>query len=335
MRRLFDTGPGVRLGIGDDCAILDASPGRPLLVTTDLLVEEIHFRRRYATPADIGWKALAVNLSDVASMGGRPRWALVALACPADVSRGDVLDFCAGLRELASIHGVSIVGGDTSAAPAGWIVNVTLIGEALDTPKRRSGARPGDLIAVTGFLGRAAAGLALLERSPRERGELVAAHLRPVPRVLEGQALGAIPGVTAMIDLSDGLATDLGHVVEESRVGARVELARLPVDEATRAAGRRLSTDATSWATSGGEDYELLVTLTPTALGSASRRVALTVIGEVTATGSVEFLSPDGQAVQVAAGFDHFAPLGRARHTAAHAPEPPRPGATDHGPGVS
>ncbi len=306
MRRLFDTDGGVRVGIGDDCAVLEPSPGRSLLVTTDLIIEGVHFRRRYAAPGDIGWKALAVNLSDIASMGGRPRWALVALACPEDVAAGEVLEFCRAMRDLASAHDVAVVGGDTSTSPAGWIVNVTLVGETIASPKLRSGAHPGDLIAVTGPLGRSAAGLALLEADPGERGDLVSAHLRPVPRVREGQALGAIAGVTAMIDLSDGLATDLGHIAEESGVGARVELARLPVDEATRAAARRLSIEAASWAASGGEDYELLLTVTPAALGEAEQAAPLTVIGKITPPGPVEFLDRDGRPAAVSAGFEHF-----------------------------
>jgi thiamine-monophosphate kinase len=313
LRRLFADGPGVRLGIGDDCAVLEPAPGRALLATTDLLIEDVHFRRRNATPGDIGWKALAVNLSDIASMGGRPRWAVMALACPDTVTADEVLEFAAAMRELAFSHGVAIVGGDTSASPAGWVVNVTLLGEAVASPKLRSGARPGDLLAVTGALGRSAAGLALLEAFPDERGDLVSAHLRPAARVREGQALGTVAGVTAMIDLSDGLATDLGHIAEESGVGARVDLARLPVDAATREAGRRLGVDPVAWATSGGEDYELLVTVAPDARRDAERAAPLTVIGEITAAGPVQFVSADGQPAAVAAGFEHFVRSGRAR----------------------
>jgi len=314
LRRLFADGAGVRLGIGDDCAVLEPAPGRALLATTDLLIEGVHFRRRYATPGDIGWKALAVNLSDIASMGGRPRWAVMALACPETVTADEVLEFAAAMQELALAHGVAIVGGDTSASPAGWVVNVTLLGEAVASPKLRSGARRGDLVAVTGALGRSAAGLALLEAFPDERGDLVAAHLRPTARVREGQALGTVAGVTAMIDLSDGLATDLGHVAEESGVGARVDLARLPVDAATREAGRRLGVDPVAWATSGGEDYELLVTIAPDARGEAERAAPLTVIGEITAAGPVQFVAADGRPAAVAAGFEHFVRSGRGRN---------------------
>jgi thiamine-monophosphate kinase len=322
MRRLFQGGTGVRVGIGDDCAVLEPAAGRALLATTDLLLEDVHFRRRYAAPGDIGWKALAVNLSDVAAMGGRPRWALVALACPETVTSAEVLEFCDAMRALAVAHDVALVGGDTSASPAGWIVNVTVLGETIASPKLRSGARPGDLIAVTGPLGRSAAGLALLEAAPGERGDLVRAHLRPVPRVREGQALGEVDGVTAMIDLSDGLASDLERIAEESGVGARVELARLPIDAATHAAAARLALDATSWATSGGEDYELLLTVRPAALAEASAAASLTVIGEITAAGPVEFLSAEGRATAPPPGFEHF--TGGPRPSAARAEAPDR-----------
>jgi thiamine-monophosphate kinase len=330
LRRLFPGRAGVRVGIGDDCAVLDPAPGRALLATTDLLIEDVHFRRRYASPGDIGWKALAVNLSDVAAMGGRPRWALLALACPATVTSAEVREFAETMGGLAAAHDVAIVGGDTCASPAGWMVNLAVIGESVGEPKLRSGARPGDLVAVTGPLGRSAAGLALLEAAPRERGDLARSHLRPVPRVREGQALGGVGGVTAMLDLSDGLAADLERLAEESGVGARIELARLPIDPATRAAAQRLGADPTAWATGGGEDYELLVTVTPTALGEASGRVPLTVIGEITAGGPVEFLAADGRVAAVAPGFEHFARRGRpsppaagGRHRRRSPPDPP------------
>ena len=158
IRHASPGGAGVRVGIGDDCAVLEPSAGRLVLATTDLLVEDVHFRRRYATAADVGWKSLAVNLSDIASMGGRPRWALVALACPEGVTVEEAEAFFTGLLELARAHDVAVVGGDTSASPRGWIVNVTLLGEAAPASVLRSTAKSGDVIAVTGALGRAAAG---------------------------------------------------------------------------------------------------------------------------------------------------------------------------------
>ncbi len=311
--------PGVRVGIGDDAAVLVPTPGAWLLVTTDLVMEDVHFRRRSAGPADIGWKAMAVNLSDIAAMGGTPRFALVALACPEKTEVEEVDLFYKGLTAAAAPHGVRVVGGDTSASPAGWIANVTLLGEMMTSPRLRSDARPEDLIAVVGDLGRSAAGLATLEAETRPDlpedvlAEAAQAHLRPMARVSEGKWLGTATGVHALIDLSDGLATDLGHIAAESGVGARVELPRLPIAACTKAVATALRLDPIELAVSGGEDYELLFTADPavmetlaTGLRSATG-ATVTVIGEIT-TGSakVEFLDAGGRAVEMGPGFDHF-----------------------------
>ena len=322
IRRIRESTPasaGVTIGIGDDCAVLEPAPGHRLLATTDLLLEDIHFRRRYAEPADVGWKSMAVNLSDIAAMGGRPRWALVALACPHATALDEVEAFYEGARDLASRHAVAIVGGDTTASPAGWLINVTLLGEAV-SPVLRSGARAGDVVAVTGPLGRSAAGLAILELASAPAGidaaalaDVTAAHLRPIPRVAEGQWLGGAGGVSAMIDLSDGLASDLGHIAEESGVHCQVEVERVPISAATREVARALGADARAWATGGGEDYELLLTCDPRGfdrLGDGLARAtgtSLHAIGTVTGPGSgVTFVDGRGRAVAAAAGFEHF-----------------------------
>jgi len=312
---------GVRIGIGDDAAVLKPKDGALLLATTDLLIEGTHFRRRYAEPGDIGWKALAVNLSDIAAMGGRPRWALIALGCPATTSLADVDAFFQGARQLAAEYQVAVVGGDTAASPAGWIVNVTLLGDIVGAPLLRSTARVGDVIAVTGPLGASRAGLAILERStpaaglpPAVLAEVTQAHLRPRPRVREGQWLASAGGVTAMIDLSDGLATDLGHIARESGVGAQIELPRVPVAESARRVAEALGHDAAAWATSGGEDYELLLTCERRALGRLSKGLEETTGARLTALGKVvsahdgvRFVDGHGRPVTAEPGFEHFA----------------------------
>jgi len=313
--------PGVGTGIGDDTAVLAVSGGAALLATTDLVVEDVHFRRASAAPRDIGWKAMAVNLSDIAAMGGIPRWALVAMALPPSTELAEIDAFYSGMLEAAAPHGVVIVGGDTSASPDGWMINVTVLGEHMGTPKLRSAAAPGDAIAVTGTLGRSAAGLALLEMggrtapglSARARGDLTGAHLRPVARLAEGRWLGGQPGVHAMMDLSDGLTTDLAHLCRESGVGARVMLDLLPVAPAAREAAQALGKDSLEWATGGGEDYELLLTCEPGAADSLARGLAgatgtaLTVIGRIErAEAAVTYVDARGEPVALRTGYQHF-----------------------------
>jgi thiamine-monophosphate kinase len=313
--------PGVVVGIGDDCAVLALPQSARLLATTDFLLEDIHFRRRYAEPADIGWKALARNLSDVAAMGGTPRFALVALACPSETEAEAIDAFYRGIEAAAAPHGVVVVGGDTSASPDGWIVNVTLLGEIAAAPRLRSGARPGDLVAVTGTLGDSAAGLGLLEAATDPgsldssiREAVRRAHLRPVARVAEGRWLGASSAVSAMIDLSDGLATDLGHLASESRVGARVHLDRLPISPAVRSVAAALGRDPIELAVTGGEDYELLLAADPAAIQGlaeglrATTGTPLTVIGEVVAAADrIRFVNAQGEPQELGEGFEHFA----------------------------
>jgi thiamine-monophosphate kinase len=313
-----DEATGVLVGIGDDCAALEPEQGQRLVVTTDLLIEDVHFRRHYASPGDIGWKALAVNLSDIASMGGRPRWILLALACPPTTTALEIHAFYDGLRELATLHGVVLVGGDTSTSPAGWFVNVTVIGET-PRPLLRSTACDGDVLAVTGSLGASAAGLAILTGLAGEqldeatRHAIVSTHLRPQPRVREGRWLGDATGVTAMIDVSDGLAVDVAHIAEESRIGIEVDLTRVPISDATRHTAAAAGADPLRWATGGGEDYELLLTCAPGVFDdlrdglAAATGTPLHAIGRATsALEGVRFVDADGSPAAVATGWQHF-----------------------------
>ena len=316
-RRLPAPGPDVLLGIGDDAAAVRGGPGT-LLLTTDTLLEGVHFRRSTATLRDIGAKAIAVNVSDIAAMGGEPRYALLALALPGDLDVAEADDLFAGVLDMARQHGVALVGGDTCAGHHGVVLTVTLVGLVDGDPLRRSGARPGDAILVTGTLGAAAAGLAVLERGAAAPAgphveAVVRAHRLPTPRVGESRLIHASGWATAMIDLSDGLVTDLGHIAAESRVGARIDVDALPVGEATHRVAGVLGVDPVRWALSGGEDYELLFTAVPDHAAELARRVTegtgtpVRRIGEIRPRDEgLRFLDRAGRPHAVTPGFDHF-----------------------------
>lgn len=305
---------GVVLGIGDDTAVLDTGGARLLLATVDMQVEGRHFLRRRTPPEQLGRRVAAVNLSDIGAMGGSPRWALVSLALPKRLPVAWVEDFYRGLDRQLAEFGAHVVGGNLSGG--GRIVaDLTLLGE-VDRGRlvRRSGARPGDLIGVTGALGRSAAGRAALDAGLTDPDAEAAAvaHLAPTPRVREGQALAAA-GVTAMLDLSDGLASDLGHLCAASGVGARVDVARLPVAaEAVSIAGR-VGLDPLAFALAGGEDFELCFTAPAATLDRLQAAIRptntpLSIIGEVTpaAAGRVLVLANGERRALHADGWDHF-----------------------------
>lgn len=245
------------IGIGDDAAAWRAEPGITL-ATTDCLIQSVHFTLDTTGWYELGWKAMAVNLSDIAAMGGRPRYALVALELPAETEVEDVMALYRGLLRLGHEHGVAIVGGDTNSADR-VLISLAVTGQSGESLLTRSAARPGEVVAVTGCLGAAAAGWRLLkEKRPATEGDtpLRQAFLTPHPRLAEGELLVS-EGVRAAIDISDGLVADLGHICQESGVGALIEVARVPQHPAAR---RLFGEEALGLALSGGEDYELLFT---------------------------------------------------------------------------
>jgi thiamine-monophosphate kinase len=253
--------PGDGLGIGDDAAAWQPGPGMSVVATTDMLVEGIHFRLDWTSPRDLGWKALAVNLSDLAAMGARPGRGLVSVALLP--GQGELIEeLYEGMSELARLTGTWIVGGDTVLTPGPLVINVALFGEAdPDRLLRRNGARPGDLLALTGAVGVSAAGLDLLLRADRESlarpeaAPLLAAHHRPVPRLAAGAALAAL-GLKCAIDVSDGVATEAGHLSRAGQVAIEIDVERLPLaPEAVLLLGEER---ARRLALSGGEDYQLL-----------------------------------------------------------------------------
>ncbi len=259
------TRPDVLVGVGDDCAVLDLGGELVTLATCDALLDGTHFLRGVATPEQIGRRALAVNLSDIAGMGGWPRYALISLLLPADLPTAFIDGVYRGLRAEADQYGTVIVGGNITGS-ATFGMDITLLGQARrGQALLRSGAWAGDALLVTGALGEAAAGLHLLLHPELDApasiaARLKAAQLTPVPRVPEGRLLATLGVVTAMLDVSDGLASDLGHLCERSGVGARLDEAALPISDAVHAAARLAGQDALDWALFGGEDYQLLFT---------------------------------------------------------------------------
>jgi thiamine-monophosphate kinase len=295
-------GEGVVVGPGDDAAVLRPAPGEDLVATVDAVVEGVHFGPGF-TPEDVGWKALAVNLSDLAAMGARPLHALVALTLPRGTPAATVKGIAAGLGACARAHRTAVVGGNVSRGRE-LSVTVTALGAVPEgRAVLRAGARPGDLIAVTGTLGDAALGL--LPRAPRA---LVRRQRRPEPRLAAGRALAGV--VRAAIDVSDGLAQDLGHLCRASGVGALVGRADLPLSPAYRRMTRRLP-DPWAAALSGGEDYELVVAVPPAALpraraAAARARTPLTVIGRFVRGEGVRVVGARGEPVRVPGGHDHL-----------------------------
>jgi thiamine-monophosphate kinase len=315
----------VDFAIGDDASLLRLPPGTQLVTTIDALIEGIHFRRDWSLPEDLGWKALAVNVSDLGAMGARPLAALISVALPPDVPVEWIDRLYRGLAECAKHYGCPLVGGDTVRAPQHLALSVTALGSVpIGKAVRRAGARVGDLLGVTGTLGESGAGLELLQRSATRKeayASLYRWHLRPQPPVSAGAALAEAALPTAMMDLSDGLGSDLRHLTRASGVGATLEAARLPLSDATRQAARELGVDPIRWALFGGEDYQLLFTIPPDRLAEADATlaplgIASTVIGEIT-PGNLQLRLPDGTTRDLRPeGFHHFAGTAEAEVTA-------------------
>ena len=287
LRRLVPGGgPGVILGIGDDAALLSFSG--PAVATCDVQVEGVHFTWDLCQPEDLGWRAIAVNLSDVAAMGGTPRFALISLAVPVDSTVERVEGVYRGIGAIATAYAVAVVGGNLSGTQGPMVIDVTMLGEA-ERAVTRAGARPGDEVWITGSVGKSAAGRFLLQHPEIRvagREALERAYCRPTPRVAVGKALAAAGMVSAMLDTSDGTAADLLHLAEASRVGVRLDLVRLPIAAGLMNAARAGRQDPAAWTVDGGEDYELLFAASPGFAAEAARlatrlEVALTRIGEI------------------------------------------------------
>jgi thiamine-monophosphate kinase len=313
------------IGLGDDCAAWRPRPGRASVITTDALVENIHFDLRTTTWFDLGWKSMAANISDIAAMGAQPRFGLITLGFPPRVQVEQVTELYRGMRALGDQYDTYLVGGDTVGSPDRIFINVVIWGETeesgdqaeLEPPLlRRSTAKPGDLIAVTGFLGTSLAGLKLLQGSfdipPEVADVLTQAHLRPRPRVREGLLL-VREGLRTGMDLSDGLLGDLKRITQASGVGAAVHCDRLPVHPAVRQA---FPDEYRDIALIGGEDYELLCAAPEAVMRRAQAAfqrdgaIPLTVIGQigpVQGADPIELVDDQGRPVAPPGrSYEHF-----------------------------
>ncbi|MDQ2858502.1 MAG: thiamine-phosphate kinase [Candidatus Eremiobacteraeota bacterium] len=312
--------PGPRpivLGIGDDAAVWQPSRSHLSVITTDALVDGVHFASEQLDARTIGHRAMAANLSDIAAMGARPVLVTVALGVAPQTTESWILECYRGMAALAERHGACIVGGDLVRAPAVTLA-LTVVGEVSRSRlKRRSGGRPGDVLAVTGALGASRAGLEVLRQQgvlaldEDSRRTALAAFATPQPRVAEGRWLSASANVNAMMDSSDGLSTDLGRLAAASGCGAAIE--RVPVDPSAAAVASAAGGDARAYALDGGEDFELLVAVAPRAFAHLARRFArrfgrpLLAVGRLEAVRGLRARDGDGERPLAAAGFDHFA----------------------------
>jgi thiamine-monophosphate kinase len=291
--------PEVLVPLGDDCAVLEIGDSS-WVAASDMLVSGHHFKD-WATPEDVGYKAVAVNASDVAAMGGTPRFILVSGGAPDPET---ALRCSQGVIEACETFSVYPLGGDTTSADA-FTVDVAILGELATQPVVRSGASPGDLLAVTGELGASAAGLLALERGMTGPERLIRRCLRPEPRLGAGRVAARL-GATAMIDLSDGLASDVRHLCDRSGVGCMVDLDLLPVEDDARELARSLERDPEILAATGGEDYELLICAPGPVLDALANsvEVPLTLIGEITHSDVV--FERGNERVEGLSGWNHF-----------------------------
>ncbi|MFA6221009.1 MAG: thiamine-phosphate kinase [Desulfomonilaceae bacterium] len=308
---------GIVKGIGDDCAVIRISGDTNLLVTTDLLIERTHFLLDWQSAQTLGSKALSVNLSDIAACGGIPKEAFVSLAIPDRLGIEWLEDFYVGMASLADRFEVSVIGGDTTHSLSDLVINVVVTGlVGIREVLFRNGARPGDIIAVTGRLGDSAAGLESLRKSTSlpsyETSLLIDAHLNPRPHIQEGRKLAQSHVCHAAIDISDGLSSDLGHICEQSGVGAIIFEDKIPVSGPLKKLAQELAVNPFDWVLNGGEDYVLLAAIDKgnfhqLAQFAATDGWTLTEIGEFVSEPGITLSKVSGEKISIRPkGWDHF-----------------------------
>jgi len=323
-KRTPKTSSRTLLGIGDDAAAIKVSSSSLLIATTDMLLEGVHFDLTYTDLYSLGWKSAAVNLSDIAAMGGTPRACLVSIGIPSSFSVEQIEDLYEGLQVQLDRYSVDLVGGDTCKSLMGLMINITILGEVKrETIVSRAGARPGDRIFVTGTLGDSAAGLEILKGRSNVQGfvgskrikmhdapynTLILRHLCPIPRIEWGRKIALADCASAMIDISDGLSSDLEHICKPSNVGAVIVADKIPLSKSLQRAESILARNSLDYALSGGEDYELLVTVPlPKVKKLRSLKIPLTEIGEISLTKKLLIADTRGKKTSLRPqGYDHF-----------------------------
>jgi len=292
----FESDDKIYKGIGDDCAVLE-NQGEYTLMTTDMLVEGDHFNLDWQTPWQIGWKSIIVNISDIAAMGGLPKWCLVSIAFSSDVKVEFAENIFDGMAEASKKHGMAIIGGDTTHGDL-LTINVAVIGKVeKENLCMRSDAEIGDVICVSGDLGKSWAGLELLRAGKRGYTDY---YLQPSCRLQTARKIA--PHVNAMIDVSDGLSSEVRHICDESEVGAEVEKEKVPISDKTRKTGKKLGIDPLKWALHGGEDFELVFTIPTERLPLIEEENPI-VVGKIIEEGMYLI---NGQKKELGEGYDHF-----------------------------
>lgn len=299
------------VGIGDDCAVIHVENGKSMLVTTDALVEGIHFLKDQISGKDLGYKTAAVNISDIAAMGGFPEYAFLTIAIPKDIEKKWLEDLFLGMKETMEEYHLQLLGGDTVGSKRDIFINLTVIGSAQTHQiKYRNMAKEGDLICVTGALGDSGGGLKAIQKKLKKTKEverLIKAHFRPRPHLKEGQGLASCAGVHSMMDLSDGLNCDLNRLTKASQCGATIELSQLPISDDLKAVCEENHWDPIELALTGGEDYCLLVTISPENFEAIKQQYPLHEIGKITKMPQQIVYSQNGTPLSIKLNnFDHF-----------------------------
>jgi thiamine-monophosphate kinase len=304
-------------GIGDDCAVIKKDNETVNLISTDMLVEGVHFNLDFFTPAELGMKSAAVNISDIAAMGGIPKYMLVSVAIPKKISCEFVREFYTGIKKLCSKYDIELAGGDTSSSMSSLFISVSVIGEAkIGEYLTRAGAKPKDSIYVTGTLGDSSGGLELLLKKHKigedTRRYLVNKHKKVTPRIKEGRFLARSGCVTSMIDISDGISSDIKRICAESGVGTRIYLNMLPVSKQLKRLIRQLNKNVYDFALKGGEDYELLFTVKADCektLETGFRKhfkKKIFKIGAITKGATIRSVDKAGNTSVITSGYNHF-----------------------------